>query len=523
MDLHTLNLTSIAGLTAIGAIVATTWRYIAQIGRYFVGLFIGCTVIKDAAGAAVMSYSFSRAIRSPIGLRVFGGFDTYLHPKRRSETVAFEGISSDPILIKFGRQFAFVSTGNLGNSEDVGYIQNRNEMVRVRYLRWFFDIEKFTNEAVEHYNEQKRQTRTDGAPIKRHAGRFRITRYTGRGNHYGEESKTERGRDNPSPASYPSGHAEIDVMIQQGLYRLLKWQREDLRRQPEEGQSAFTGYPFPDEVGEAIKELELWMTHETWFRSKSIPWRRGWLLYGEPGTGKSTLIRALGMSFDLPVFVFDLAGMSNDDLCKSWDDMMTNTPCIALIEDIDNIFDGRTYVGSTTTNTPHVTFDCLLNCISGVKQADGVFLTITTNHIGKVDAAIGVPDESGRSSRPGRIDKAIYLGKMAKPQRTVLAKHILSDFPELIDTTVEDGEGETAAQFQARCADLALARFWKDKKKLATDVPPTYVEAVHINNHPRVVDAKTFEERPATKAEISRLYGKMGKDGDTAKSLLTIR
>jgi len=40
------------------------------------------------------------------------------------------------------------------------------------------------------------------------------------------------------------------------------------------------------------------------------------------------------------------------------------------------------------------------------------------------------------------------------------AKRILSDVPELIEQTVFDGDGETGAQFESRCAKLALERKW---------------------------------------------------------------
>ena len=142
---------------------------------------------------------------------------------------------------------------------------------------------------------------------------------------------------------------------------------------------------------------------------------------------------------------------------------------------------GREYVGASSANSTHLTFDCLLNCISGIKQSDGVILIITTNHIEHIDPALGIPNEHGISSRPGRIDKVIHLGLMEKEQRLQLANHILSDFPELVDNIVSEGEGETAAQFQHRCAGIALAKFWENQHKFTGNEIPRYVEAVHID------------------------------------------
>lgn len=495
MDLGNINFTSLAGLTAIGAIVATTWRHIATIGRYIVGIFIGTSVVKDDLGSAVMAFSLNKAIRSPLGMRFFGGCETYVHPRRHVETVAYEGLSTDPIAIRYkGRPALICLAGGDSNNQNMIALVEKNTVIRIRYLRWFFNIEKFLIDAVEYYNNQKRESKEQDKQREQKTKRllrFKIKRYSGRTGGYSKE-----GGNNERTAAYPDApsaqaHNALETYLMSGVYRLLNWSREDLQLRPEEGHSPFTGYPFPPEVGEAIKELKGWMANEKWFRSKSIPWRRGWLLHGIPGTGKSTLVRALGMSFDLPVCIFDLAGMTNDDLTSAWDDMMTNTPCIALIEDADTIFEGRKYVGSVNPNAPHLTFDCLLNCISGVKQADGVFLVITTNHLDKIDPAIGVPDKTGKSSRPGRIDKAIHLGVMQKEQRISLANHILSDYPELIDETVNAGEGETAAQFQSRCADLALAKFWAEGKFLE-NLEDKYEEVMHFDQRKKLTMNKVY-------------------------------
>ena len=469
---------------AVGAIILASWNYIKVISHYLIGLVIGTSILKDEAGQAAMSFSYSRSLRSPLGQRVFGGYESYVHPKHWSETVAYESINKDPVLIRYGKQFALLSLASNVPVNEIGDTRDSWDVVRIRYFRWFFDIEKFTIDAIEYLNSQKRRSENKNKK-KNYTNRFKIIRYSG-SHALAGKSRIEESKEVPSYASSPTLASNqgnrIDRMIMMGVYRLLKWSREDLQMKPEEGHSPFTGYPFPDEVGEAIKELNTWLANEKWFRSKSIPWRRGWLLHGQPGSGKSTLVRSLGMFFDLPLFIFDLSTMTNNDFVDSWDTMMSNTPCIALIEDIDAIFDGRTYIGSSNLHASHLTFDCLLNCISGVKPADGIFLIVTTNHIEKLDPALGIPDITGKSSRPGRIDRVIHLGLMLRPQRLLLAKHILSDYPELIEETVELGEGETAAQFQSRCASLALSKFWADDKFLNNNTKVEYKEVIHFNN-----------------------------------------
>ncbi len=112
-----------------------------------------------------------------------------------------------------------------------------------------------------------------------------------------------------------------------------------------------------------------------------------------------THARAIAEDLDLPVFVFDLASMYNNELQEAWSTMLSEVPCMALIEDIDAVFDGRRNA-SSGNDKQALTFDCLLNCLDGIQRADGLLVVISTNRIDKIDPALGIPDEHTGSSRP---------------------------------------------------------------------------------------------------------------------------
>ena len=224
-------------------------------------------------------------------------------------------------------------------------------------------------------------------------------------------------------------------------------------------------------------------------------------------TGKTALARAFAKDLNMPIFVYNLAEMSNESLRREWQNMQQHVPCIALIEDIDNVFHGRKNVrsmggfgmgyldrlrdrkkpagpgvpggkkgeeeeGLPSGSFMEVSFDTLLNCLDGVEQATGVFAIITTNDISKIDDALGRPKPSGNgevdfiSTRPGRIDKVIELTYIANDNKLRMAERILQGYPKGMEqmkkfiATHHDLQ-ETPAQFQERCSDVALRLLWK--------------------------------------------------------------
>jgi ATPase family associated with various cellular activities (AAA) len=286
---------------------------------------------------------------------------------------------------------------------------------------------------------------------------------------------------------------------QQGHYRLIGITADELGKMPLHKGRALENLIFPDRIKGLINEIELWRNNRQWYLDKGIPWKRGWLLYGPPGTGKTALARAFAEDLNMPIYVFNLAEMSNHELLKSWTDMQVNVPSVALIEDIDNVFHGRENIvrrsGMTSlmlggrkddkTSGNHgnddkardlfspLTFDCLLNCLDGVERTDGIFTIITTNDLAKIDPALGQPRKSPDgatefiSTRPGRVDKAVELTYMEPADKKKMAKRILGEYPdeylkmlEFIDRYPE--MPETPAQFQERCGQIALRCFWEE-------------------------------------------------------------
>jgi SpoVK/Ycf46/Vps4 family AAA+-type ATPase len=210
----------------------------------------------------------------------------------------------------------------------------------------------------------------------------------------------------------------------------------------------FEWYAYPKETMEMVERTRQWYRTRGWYSSKHIPWRRGWLLHGPAGTGKTVLAKSMAQDLNMPIFVFDIASMDNEEFEKFWREAQSQNPCMVLVEDFDAVFHKRENV--IETSSQKLTFDCLLNCVSGIEPSDGILLVITTNYVEHIDASLGVTDGS-MSTRPGRIDDVLRFGPMEEGCRRIMAVRILGATGDMLEKAVAQTNGMSPAQFTEYC------------------------------------------------------------------------
>lgn len=141
-------------------------------------------------------------------------------------------------------------------------------------------------------------------------------------------------------------------------------------------------------------DIRDFLNSSKWYYDRGIPYRRGYLLYGPPGSGKSSVIQALAGELDYNICILNLSEQTLTD--DRLNHLMNHVPerSILLLEDIDAAFNERKQV-EDQGYVSGVTFSGLLNALDGVASADERLIFMTTNHPEKLDPAL---------IRPGRVD-----------------------------------------------------------------------------------------------------------------------
>ncbi len=177
------------------------------------------------------------------------------------------------------------------------------------------------------------------------------------------------------------------------------WQVSDRRRSRPPGSLIYSG----NLMDALLADVGRFQADREWYQEMGIPYRRGYLLHGPPGNGKSSLVAAVAGAMGLNIYVLNLATPELSD--ERLQTLLSNLPrrALLLLEDIDAVFMGR----ERRSETVKLSFAGLLNALDGVAAGEGRVCFLTTNHPEHLDAAL---------VRPGRADLHLHVANASHEQ-----------------------------------------------------------------------------------------------------------
>lgn len=275
-------------------------------------------------------------------------------------------------------------------------------------------------------------------------------------------------------------------------------------------------------LDDGIKELILddardFMKSKKWYADRGIPFRRGYLLYGAPGSGKTSIIHSLAGELGLDIYIISLSKMGLDD--ASLNSLISSLPeqCVAIMEDIDAAFthgltrdisgteledprprdpsrgdgddddsndkrDEKRGGGDSGSSGSRITLSGLLNALDGISAQEGRILFATTNRYHALDPAL---------TRPGRMDLHVEFRLASHYQARELYKHFYLPRTSEAEGASKDEKEDEGDEVQS---DSGYVTPTKEEpsptptapESVVRDAPPNFSGTTHSTRSPKL-------------------------------------
>ena len=193
---------------------------------------------------------------------------------------------------------------------------------------------------------------------------------------------------------------------------------------------------FNDDVKESIiGHIDNFLANKKIYEEKTLNYKTGILLYGVPGSGKTSLATAIATYYNYNLIVLDLTTFEKLDTA-------TLTGCInadsekfvILLEDIDTLFPSLDRKDDLDDKTRNI-INKMLQFLDSSSSPNDVIFIATTNDISKLDSAI---------LREGRFDIKVEVGNINNKASTEMLESFNipeEDINEILKEMPKDENG----------------------------------------------------------------------------------
>ncbi|KAL1700191.1 P-loop containing nucleoside triphosphate hydrolase protein [Schizophyllum commune] len=213
-----------------------------------------------------------------------------------------------------------------------------------------------------------------------------------------------------------------------------------------------------DEFKKKIKkDVYGFFDSEALYKELAIPWKRGIVMHGPPGNGKTISLKAImkecGAKGFLPLYVRSFRSYKGEEgaMADVFGKARQLSPCVVIFEDLDSLI-----------NDSNRSF--FLNQLDGLESNDGMLIIGTTNHLSKIDSSL--------TNRPSRFDRKFLFDNPDADERVLYCQYWQNklesnksiDFPDSLAKDISEQTNDFSFAYlkEVFVSSLVVLAGWED-------------------------------------------------------------
>ncbi|KAI5893878.1 P-loop containing nucleoside triphosphate hydrolase protein [Schizophyllum commune H4-8] len=259
-----------------------------------------------------------------------------------------------------------------------------------------------------------------------------------------------------------------------------------------------------DEFKKKIKkDVYGFFDSEALYKELAIPWKRGIVMHGPPGNGKTISLKAImkecGAKGFLPLYVRSFRSYKGEEgaMADVFGKARQLSPCVVIFEDLDSLI-----------NDSNRSF--FLNQLDGLESNDGMLIIGTTNHLSKIDSSL--------TNRPSRFDRKFLFDNPDADERVLYCQYWQNklesnksiDFPDSLAKEISEQTNDFSFAYlkEVFVSSLVVLAGWEDGDR------PTFE---HVVKDQIAALRKELDKAPSSSSRVHSAGGATSSPSTTTR------